>query len=469
MLVLYNTLTCSKEPFEADPAQPVTIYSCGPTVYDFAHIGNLRTFLFNDILARYLRYKGYKTHQVMNITDVDDKTIAGAQAESISLQEYTRRYERFFFEDLEALRIEPAWKYPRATDHIAQMIELVQRLLDKKHAYERGGSVYFDISSWPAYGRLSGTQVDCCDVGSDFSRIDADEYDREQVQDFVLWKASKPGEPSWDSPWGEGRPGWHIECSALSMTYLGETLDIHTGAVDLVFPHHENEVAQSEAATGKPFCRFWLHPAHLVVEGQKMSKSLGNFYTLRDLLQRGHGPLAVRHQLLAAHYRHQLDFTEKSLQDSSQALQRLWDFADRLNSMPTSDAHNQEVSEAVTNAVTDFEEAMDNDLNVPGATGAVFRLMGQVNPSLVAGNLSAQNRTEVNTFLRKADSVLGYISHTKKPLDEDIVALIQEREQARADRDFQRADQIRDQLCDMGIILEDTPQGTHWRHADTVS
>jgi cysteinyl-tRNA synthetase len=465
MLVLYNTLSRRKEPFEPEPSSPIAIYSCGPTVYDFAHIGNLRTFLFNDVLARYLRYKGHQTHQVMNITDVDDKTIAGAQAEGISLQEFTRRYEQHFFEDLEALRIEPAWKYPRATEHIPEMIQLVQKLLDKKHAYERGGSVYFDISSWPAYGRLSGTQVNTCDVGGSYSRIDADEYDREQVQDFVLWKASKPEEPSWDSPWGAGRPGWHLECSALSMTYLDETLDIHTGAVDLIFPHHENEVAQSEAATGKPFCRFWLHPAHLIVEGQKMSKSLGNFYTLRDLLGRGHDPLAIRHQLLSAHYRHQLDFTEKSLQDSSQALQRLWDFVDRLNSLPVCGVHSLLISEAVRQATVEFEAAMDNDLNVPGATGSLFSLMGQVNPALVSGQLDSQNRDEINAFLHKADSVLGYISHTKKALDDDVKALVQEREQARADRDFERADHIRNQLSEMGIILEDTPQGTHWRRA----
>ena len=466
MLNLYNTLTRQKEPFEVPEGRPVGIYSCGPTVYDFAHIGNLRTFIFNDILARYLRYKGLETHQVMNITDVDDKTIAGAQAEGVSLQDYTRRYEQYFFEDSEALRIEPAWKYPRATEHIPEMIELVQTLLDKGHAYEREGSVYFDISSFSKYGRLSGTDVTQQPSDADFSRIDADEYDRETVRDFGVWKASKPAEPSWDSPWGAGRPGWHIECSALSMKYLGPTLDIHTGAVDLIFPHHENEIAQSEAATGQTFCRIWMHPAHLIVEGQKMSKSLGNFYTLRDLLEQGFEPMAIRHQLLTAHYRHQLDFTIQSLRESTQALHRLWDFVDRLNSSPAQGAHNQWIADAVDKAYADFESAMDNDLNVPGATGAVFSLMGEVNTPLADGDLDAQNVEQVNGFLEKADSVLGYIAHERGALDADIEGLIAQRERARADKDFARADEIRDQLMEMGIILEDTPDGTHWRRTD---
>ena len=466
MLYLYNTLTRRKEQFEVPEGEPVRIYSCGPTVYDFAHIGNLRTFVFNDVLCRYLRYQDHETHQVMNITDVDDKTINGAQAAGMSLGEYTRRYEEYFFEDLGTLRVEPAWEYPRATEHIAEMIELVQTLLEKGHAYEREGSVYFDISSWPQYGRLSGTDITQTGGACGVSRMDADEYEREQVQDFALWKAAKEDEPSWDSPWGPGRPGWHIECSALGMKYLGQPLDIHTGGVDLIFPHHENEIAQSEAATGEPFCRFWLHPAHLVVEGQKMSKSLGNFYTLRDLLEQGYEPMAIRHQFLTAHYRHQLDFTVAALAESTQALHRLWDFVDRLNASPARGAHNEEMAEAVTKARSDFEAAMDSDLNVSGASAAVFSLMGVVNAALVAGQLDAANVAEVNEFLQQADAVLGYIAHEKEALTPEIEALIQEREEARAAKDWARSDEIRDQLAAMGVALEDTPEGTHWRRTE---
>jgi cysteinyl-tRNA synthetase len=465
MLHLYNTLTRRKEQFDVPEGDPVKIYSCGPTVYDFAHIGNLRTFVFNDVLCRYLRYRGYETHQVMNITDVDDKTINGAQAAGMSLGEYTRQYEEYFLEDLATLRVQPAWKYPRATEHVAEMIELVATLLDKGHAYEREGSVYFSISSWPHYGRLSGTDVTARSACG-FSRMDADEYQREQVQDFALWKAAKQGEPSWESPWGAGRPGWHIECSALGMRYLGHTLDIHTGGVDLIFPHHENEIAQSEAATGEPFCRFWLHPAHLVVEGQKMSKSLGNFYTLRDLLEQGHDPMAIRHQFLTAHYRHQLDFTVPALEESKQALQRLWDFVDRLNASPAQGQHNHDISQAVTEARDDFEAAMDYDLSVPGAAAAVFTLTGTVNVALVAGELDAANVAEVNEFLERADAVLGYIAHEKEALAPDIEALIKSREEARAAKDWARSDEIRDQLAEMGVALEDTPEGTHWRRID---
>ncbi|NPV48047.1 MAG: cysteine--tRNA ligase, partial [Armatimonadetes bacterium] len=290
---LHNSLTRRKEDLVPGDGQTVTIYSCGPTVYDFPHIGNLRTFLVGDLLCRTLRHKGFQVKQVMNITDVDDKTITRATREGVSLREYTERYTQYFFEDLQALRIQPAWKYPRATEHIPQMLHIVQGLLQKGHAYVREGSVYFDLDSFSSYGRLSGVTVGDAG-GGEYGRLDADEYDRESAQDFVLWKAAKDGEPSWDSPWGPGRPGWHIECSAMSMEYLGETIDIHLGGVDLLFPHHENEIAQSEALTGKPFVRYWVHAEHLLVDGQKMSKSLGNFYTLRDLLDRGYEPMAIR-------------------------------------------------------------------------------------------------------------------------------------------------------------------------------
>jgi cysteinyl-tRNA synthetase len=459
---LYNSLTHREAEFTPLTPGLVTIYSCGPTVYDFPHIGNLRTFVFGDILCRTLRHQGYEVHQVMNITDVDDKTITRSIREGASLHEYTQRYTDYFFEDLQTLRIEPAWKYPRATEFIPQMQALIQTLLDRGHAYVSEGSVYFKLDSFPKYGKLTGLSADQRGAAA-VARLDADEYERESAQDFVLWKAAKEDETSWDSPWGKGRPGWHIECSAMSMEYLGETIDIHSGGVDLLFPHHENEIAQSEAATGQPFVRFWMHGEHLLVDGTKMSKSLGNFFTLRDLLEQGYHPMAIRHQLLSAHYRHQLNFTLAGLDQSTQALSRLWDFADRLAELQPSAADNADITAAIARASAAFESALDNDLNMPGATGSVFELMREINPALVEGKLSAANVGEVQAFLQSADSVLGFIAHDKQAVDADLEALIAERNQARQERNFARADEIRDQLLAQGIILEDGPQGTRWR------
>ncbi|MBU0611613.1 MAG: cysteine--tRNA ligase [Armatimonadetes bacterium] len=462
MMKLFNSLTQREAEFMPQQPGVVTIYACGPTVYDFPHIGNLRTFLFGDILCRALRRAGLEVREVMNITDVDDKTIARSLREGVSLQEYTQRYTDYFLEDLKTLRIEPAWKYPKATEHIPQMIQIVQALMDKGHAYVSEGSVYFKLDSFPRYGKLSGLTAE--QRGAErLSRLDADEYDRENAQDFVLWKAAREGEPSWDSPWGPGRPGWHIECSAMSMEYLGETLDIHVGGVDLLFPHHENEIAQSEAATGKPFVRWWMHGEHLLVDGLKMAKSLGNFYTLRDLLDRGIDPMAVRHQLLTAHYRHQLNFTVEGLEQSTQALKRLWDFVDRLAELQPAEEGNALVASAVARAQESFGAALDDDLNVPGAMGSVFELMREVNTPLQEGHLDAANVAAIQGFLEDADSVLGFIAHERQALDGDIEALIGERNQARRDRNFARADEIRDQLLADGIVLEDGPQGTRWR------
>ncbi len=452
MLELYNTATHRQQGFEPADGKTVRVYSCGPTVYDFPHIGNLRTFVLSDILCRYLAYKGWEVRHVMNITDVDDKTINGALTQGISLSEYTQQYTEYFFEDLETLNIQPAWKYPRATEHIEQMQNLVQQLLDKDHAYD---------------GKLSGIQPEA--LGDrDFSRLD-DEYDREEAGDFVLWKAARPDEPSWDSPWGPGRPGWHIECSAMSMEYLGPTLDIHTGAVDLIFPHHENEIAQSEAATGQQFVRFWVHGEHLIVEGEKMSKSLGNFYTLRDLLEQGHRPQAIRHQLLTAHYRQQLNFTLEGLEQSERAMQRLNTFIERLPRLPIPEGSSEEAAERIEEAQAKFEQMMDDDLNVPGALGVVFELIRDINTLINASELRDRDRTAVLNFLEQADSVLGLMGEHLEAakgepvLEEEIETLIAEREQARANRDFARADEIRDQLASQGIILEDTAEGTIWR------
>jgi cysteinyl-tRNA synthetase len=459
---LFNSLTRQKEELVPLAGNKVTIYACGPTVYDFPHIGNLRTFLFGDVLCRALRHQGFAVVQVMNITDVDDKTINRSQHEGVSLEEYTQRYTDYFIEDLATMRIVPAAVYPKATEHIPEMLQIVQALVDKGHAYEREGSVYFDISSFDHYGRLSGVQVQ---AGSDpgYGRIDADEYDRDAAEDFVLWKAARESEPSWDSPWGPGRPGWHIECSAMSMKYLGETIDIHSGGIDLLFPHHENEIAQSEAATGKPFVKTWVHAEHLLVDGQKMSKSLGNFYTLRDLLSKGYDPMAIRHQLLTAHYRHQLNFTLEGIEQSAQALQRLWDFTDRLAEVQPIGGHDEGLSQAVARARAEFEEDLADDLNIPGAQATVFEVMKVANPALVDANLDAVNVRELQDFLAVADSVLGFIAHEKASVDSEIEALIEERNQARRDKNFARSDEIRDQLAAQGIVLEDGAQGTRWR------
>ena len=470
MLRLRNSLSRRLEEFEPADGKTALIYSCGPTVYDYAHIGNFRAFVFGDILCRWLRYLGYETRQVMNITDVDDKTIAGTKREGVSLGDFTRKYEQAFFEDFETLDIEPAWKYPRATEHIEQMQKLIAALLEKQHAYVVEGSVYFDISTIEEYGKLSGVEPDSDARDSAFGRLEEDQYEREQVSDFGLWKAQKdPDEPAWDSPWGPGRPGWHIECSAMSMEYLGPTLDIHNGGVDLRFPHHENEIAQSEAATGKEFVRVWLHSEHLLVDGQKMSKSLGNFYTLRDLLEQGYAPMAIRHQLLTAHYRKQLNFTFEGLNQSKAALERLYTFIDRLQKLPLEAGENEQVTSITQRAMAEFEGAMNDDLNVTGAMGAVFEMLKQLHPVMDAGRLGEGDRRTILQTLQSADRVLGIMGPAfeaeSSEEDAEIEALVVERTQAREQRDFARADEIRNQLQQRGIILEDGPEGTIWRRA----
>ena len=466
MLTLYNSLSRREEPFAPADGKTVLIYTCGPTVYDIAHVGNFRTFVFCDVLCRYLRYRGWETHQVMNLTDVDDKTIRGAAQAGMPLGEYTEKYATLFFEDLATLRIEPAWLYPRATENIPQMLHFIQGLVDKRNAYvAEDGSVYFDISSFGGYGKLSGVTPDSEARSRDFGRLSEDDYDREDAQDFALWKAAKEGEPAWDSPWGPGRPGWHIECSAMSLEYLGETLDIHAGGVDLLFPHHENEIAQSEAFTGKPFARFWVHPEHLFVEGRKMSKSLGNFYTLRDLLDKGYDPAVIRHQFLSVHYRRQLNFTIEGLDQSAQIVKRLWDFMDRLAEAPPATTDAEAVAPAIAKAQAEFDAALADDINLPGAIAAVQHLTQDINPALVALELSEADKAAILAFLNRADSVIGLLAHEKGGVDAEIEALIEERNEAKKARNFARADEIRAQLTAQGIALEDGPTGTRWRKA----
>jgi cysteinyl-tRNA synthetase len=465
-LVLFNTLGRKLEPFRPTAPGEARIYTCGPTVYNEVHIGNLRTFLVQDILRRSLRYLGYKVTQVMNLTDVDDKTILGAHKAGISLDEYTEPYIQTFLRDLDTLHIERVERFPRATEHVADMIELIRTLVDKGYAYQSDGSVFFSIAKDPGYGRLSGFDLEAARRGE---RVAQDEYGKEDVRDFVLWKAVKPGEPSWDSPWGPGRPGWHVECSAMSMKYLGETFDLHCGGVDLIFPHHENEIAQSESATGRPFVRTWFHSEHLIVDGQKMSKSLGNQYTLKDLFDRGHSSRAIRYLFLSVHYRQKLNFTFESLEAAAGALRRVDEMRFRLQHAEEAGEGSPALAEAAERLRQGFAEGLADDLNLAESLAALFTFVKEVNVSIEAG-LGTGDKSRVLDALADVDQVLGVLDPAKwqegEAADEDageIERLIQERKEARQRRDFATSDRIRDELTARGIVLEDTPQGTRWK------
>jgi len=460
-LQFFNTLTRKKEEFYTIHPGEVRMYTCGPTVYDFAHIGNFRAYVFGDLLNRYLKYKGYKVTYVMNITDVDDKTIAGSQKEKIPLRDYTQRYKDAFFEDMKSLNIEPADIYPEATLHINDMVELVKILLQKGYAYQNEGSTYFKIANFPSYGKLSHMDLEGLKAGA---RVSADEYEKEQVADFALWKGwdEKDGDVFWETEVGKGRPGWHIECSVMSMKYLGKHFDIHTGGVDLIFPHHENEIAQSETATEEKFVNFWLHNEFLMVEGKKMAKSLGNYYTLRDLLNQEYNPTAIRYLLLATHYRQQLNFTFDGLEASKNALQRLYDFVDNLK-MVKEEKNSPEVDEIISRTKQRFEDALDDDLNVSEALGVVFNLVKDINILVDEKNISKADAEKVLNLMNGFDSVLGILKREELVLDEEISKLIERRSKAREDKDFKLSDQIRKDLETKGVILEDTPQGTKWK------
>ena len=465
-LRFYNTLAGTKELFE--PLEPgrVRMYTCGPTVHDRIHVGNFRTFLFEDVLRRYLSYSGYAVTQVMNITDVEDKIIRKAKAAGVSIAEYTAAYTRHFFEDLHRLGIEAAEHYPRATAYIPEMARLILRLRERGNAYEREGSVYFRIASFPAYGKLSKIDLS----GSrDGVRVDADEYEKDDPKDFVLWKAAKPGEDFWESELGPGRPGWHIECSAMAMALLGESFDIHAGGVDNIFPHHENEIAQSESATGRPFARFWMHAQHLVVGERKMAKSLGNFLTLDDLVERGYDPLAVRYLLIAAHYRTPLRLTEEGLDQAAAALERLREFVGRLHQARAAGATSRSgegpaqdgggrVERLQVEAEAGFREGLDDDLNAPRALAAVFGLVREVNAILDRG-LAAAAAERLLDQLSRWDSVLGVLGSGPPAVPDEVASLVQERERARAGRDFARSDELRQLLFQRGFAVEDTPAG----------
>jgi len=460
MIKFFNTLTKKKEEFLPVEDNIVKMYTCGPTVYDLAHIGNFRAYVFEDLLHRYLEFRNYKVIRVMNITDVDDKTIKGARENGVSLREYTDKYIKIFIEDMETLRLKKPDFMPRATEHIKEMVELIKKLLEKGYAYYKDDSIYFSISKFPSYGKLSGIDKSKIKIGA---RVDVDEYEKEDLRDFVLWKKAKVDEGVWwETEIGKGRPGWHIECSAMSMKYLGETFDIHTGGVDNIFPHHENEIAQSEAATGKKFVNYWLHCAHLLVNGEKMSKSKGNFYTLRDLLNKGYNPVAIRYLLLSTHYRDPLNFTENSLKQAENTVKNYNDFYKGLN-ICAGEIYNEEIKKEIEKARNAFIESLDDDLNISGALSSIFNLIKKVNIFYSKGELGRKNVIEIKEFLEDIDNVLCILEKKEENLPEDILNLIKEREKARKEKDFKKADLIREKLKEKGIILEDTPYGTRWK------
>ena len=493
-LRFYNTLAGRVEEFQPIEDRKVRIYTCGLTVYGYAHIGNYRTFVFQDVLRRFLRYQGYEVVQVMNLTDVDDKTIRNAKAAGLSLRDYTDRFIEAFDIDRQLLNLEKPEIVVRATDHIDDMVKLIQTLEQKGYAYKSEGSYYFRVEKFSDYGKLSKIDLSGIRAGV---RVDADEYDKANVRDFVLWKAAKEGEPFWDTPLGPGRPGWHIECSVMSMKYLGETFDIHSGGVDLVFPHHENEIAQSEAATGKPFVRYWLHGEHLVVNGEKMSKSLGNVYTLRDLIVKGFRPTAIRYLLASVPYRSILNFTFDGLQQARHSVERLRNFHFRLTKEMFPAGKSEDLEQVAASARRNFEEALADNLNTAEALGAIFEMVREGNTAMDQGKFFDGNREAFLDTLGRWDQIFAVLEdndqaklrqfglvkgeqeisldkvsvpngEAKKMIvetlsDEEIEKRIAEREEARRSRDFKRADHIRNDLLESGILLEDTKAGTRWK------
>ena len=467
MIRLYNTLTRQQEPFQ--PSGAVRMYACGPTVYARAHIGNFRTFVCVDVLRRTLRHLcGFAVREAVNYTDVDDKTIEGARKAGVPLRDYTDRWIRAFREDAALLGLETPEETPRATDEVnlRAMAEMIAALETNGHTYRRDGSIYFRIASLPTYGRLVRLDPDAVQTGA---RNDADEYSKDDARDFVLWKGAREGEPSWDYGTGRGRPGWHIECSAMALRLLGEPpIDIHAGGIDLIFPHHENEIAQAEGATRKPFARFWVHVEHLFVENQKMSKSLGNVYCVPDVLERGFRASALRYLLLSSHYRAQLNFTWRGMEQAEESLGRIMDFLARLDTIETEGAPGT-ADPAVARARTAFAEALADDLNTSAALAAVFALVREINVAIDAGQMTRGDASRVREAVDAFDRVLGVVAlrrdeDARPPMPiEEIEGAIDARRAARARRDFGEADRIRQQLADRGIVLEDGPAGTRWK------
>jgi cysteinyl-tRNA synthetase len=462
-LRFFNTLSQQVESFSPMDANTVRMYTCGPTVYNYVHIGNLRTFTFQDILRRWLRTRGYTLNHVMNITDVEDKIIRSAMQEHKSLREYTAVYEQAFLDDAALLRLQKPERLVRATEHIPEMVTAIEQLTAKGYTYQSDGSVYYRIAQFPNYGKLSHLDFDGMRAGA---RVDVDEYDKDDARDFVLWKAKKDSEPAWEAPMGEGRPGWHIECSVMAMKYLGETLDIHAGGIDLTFPHHENEIAQSEALTGKQFARFWLHSEHLIVEGQKMSKSLGNFYTLRDLLERGYAPESIRYLLASVPYRKKLNFTFDGLKAAATAIERLRNYKVRLDTGKYAPGKSEAIEQRTSAALEQFDTSLDDDLNTAEALAAIFEYVRDMNSAMDAGEFREGNAPQAFALFARFDSIFDVLTATAGATsitDAEVETLIAERQAARKAKNFKRSDEIRKELTERGLVLEDTKDGVRWK------
>jgi len=464
MLKFHNTLTSRLEEFQPLKGNEVRLYICGPTVWNFAHIGNFRTFVFGDILRRYLLFKNYDLTHVMNLTDVDDRIINESAKRNVSIDEMTTPFIAAFWEDMDALNCERPEIAPRATEHIGEMITIIQTLLDNGKAYESEGSIYYRISAFPEYGKLSKIKFEGNIVGAS-ERIDTDKYDKEDARDFALWKlVDAPDAASWEAPFGRGRPGWHIECSAMAMKYLGETFDIHAGGVDLQFPHHENEIAQSEGATGRQFAKTWLHGEFLKIDNEKMSKSLGNDFTLRDIIGRGFKPLAIRYLLFSVPYDKQLNFTFENLKGAETTIERLHDFKKRLQEARLTDGINPDLQDKARGFLQDFETAMDDNLNTSVALAALHNLVRETNTAMAHTVVCTEDRSLILHIIDKFDRIFGiFVAGKTDILETEIESLIEERQEARRSRDFARSDEIRDALAGKGIILEDTKDGVRWK------
>jgi cysteinyl-tRNA synthetase len=465
-LKLHNTLTGTKDAFEPINAGRAGMYTCGPTVWNYAHVGNLRAFLVYDLIRRHLQVTGYDVTHVMNLTDIDDRILDQAMHARVTIGEYVKPYVAAFFEDMGALRAQPATFYPRATEHIPEMVEMIAQLIENQNAYVADGDVYFRIASFPTYGALSHLDRGGLKPGA---RVATDKYDKESVSDFALWKHAHVEDENlggaWEAPFGRGRPGWHIECSAMSKRYLGETLDIHAGGIDLMFPHHENEIAQSEAANHKQFTRFWLHSEHLAdATGEKMSKSAGGFTTLRDLSDAGHDPVAVRFFLLAnAHYRARIRLSTEALHAAAEQVRRLREFAERVRRTAPGEHDDTNFLVRIAEVRAGYREALDDDLNLPQGVGLVFELVREANSALDAGNVGEQGRQALLGLIDDFDAHLDVVRSEEPGLAQEVERLIAEREAARKGRDFSRADQIREELREKGIALEDSKDGVRWR------
>ena len=459
----YNTINRKKEDFKPIKDGEVKLYTCGPTVYNYAHIGNFRAYIFEDLLRRSLEFSGYNVYQVMNITDIDDKTIRRSIEDKVSLNELTDKYTDAFFEDLDKLNILKAHEYPRATKFVKEIIKMIETLEKKGYAYKvDDGSVFFRVSKFSEYGRLANLNPDEMKVGG---RVDNDEYEKEEIRDFALWKGYKQedGPVSWDSPWGKGRPGWHIECSAMSTHYLGSSFDIHCGGVDNIFPHHENEIAQSKCALDDKFVNYWLHNEHLLVDSQKMSKSLGNFFTIRDILDKGYKPEALRYVLISSHYRQKLNFTLNRLDDAQKAINKLRELNRRLSNVNSEDESDSSKIEEINNLVIEqFRLSLEDDLNISEALGALYKWVNKVFVLLDSNNINKIESKACIEVLSRIDLVLGVVD-SKSDLSPEMKKLISDRELARKNKDWQESDRIRDLLKSKGVLIEDTPEGTTWK------